>query len=142
MSTIVERFADLRRRAPERVLIHLPGIGSELSASSIWDAHLAYADLLAQAGVGASQLVVSAAGNHHACVAFFLACRARGVNVMLVDAGTPLPQILELGERFGAAALLLPSAMIEHERRDERDDSFALADGLCFVRRNEPAPRS
>ena len=142
MSTIVARFANLRRRAPERVLLHLPGIGGALTASDIWAAHLAYAELLGQAGVGPSQLVVSVAGNHHASVAFFLACRTRGIAVMLVDAGTTLPEILDLGERFHAAAILLPPPMIEHEPEDTYSGSFSLDDGLCLVTRVEPAPRS
>jgi acyl-CoA synthetase (AMP-forming)/AMP-acid ligase II len=142
MSTIVERFADLRRRAPDRVLMHLPGAGGALTAANIWDAHVAYAALLAEARVEPGQLVVSAAGNHYASVAVFLACRARGIALMPVDAGTTRPEILALGERFSAAALLLPSAMIQQEPCDTGEGVFPLAGGLCLVRRAEPAPRS
>ena len=112
MSEILERFADLRRDEPTRLLIHIPGADRALSASDIWDAHRRYSERLTRiAGLQAGQLIVSAGGNHPASVGFFLACRAIGVAIMPVDPGTTVAEILGLAERFEAAALLLPAAM-------------------------------
>jgi acyl-CoA synthetase (AMP-forming)/AMP-acid ligase II len=111
LSEVLARFADLRRGDPQRVLIHLPGNGVALTADDIWHAHLRHVDLLARSGLGAGQLVVSAAGNAPAGVAFFLACRALDVSMMAVDAGTTPREIRALADRFAAAAILIPDSM-------------------------------
>jgi len=91
MSDLLAQFADLHRDDPQRVLIHLPGIGTALTVDDLWHAHLHYADLLARSGFGADQLVVSAAGNAPASIAFFLACRAINIVMMPVDPGMTSP---------------------------------------------------
>jgi len=112
VSEILSRFAALYRAAPNRLLIHAPGAGRSVSAAEIWSAHLHQAEQLTRiAGVGADQLVVSAAGNHPSAVTFFLACRAAGAAIMPVDPGTTAAEILVLAERFEAAALLVPAEM-------------------------------
>jgi long-chain acyl-CoA synthetase len=138
VSAIVSRFAELRHADPRRILIQLPGIDGALSAADIWEAHLDYAQRLTQFGVGPDQLVVSASGNHPASVAFLLACRALRIVVMPVDAGTTLPEIRAIGDRFGAAALLLPSTMVTDRRPGEAN---AMAAGLHLVKPGSVGPR-
>jgi len=140
VSEILARFADVCRDHPTRLLIHLPGSDDALSAADIWAAHLRYADRLSRnAGLDAGQLIIAAAANHPASVAFFLACRAIGVAVMPVDPGTTIVEILELAERFGAVALLLPAAMAADTPRVGNDTSVELG-GLRLVRRVDRTP--
>lgn len=142
MASIVECFADVCRAGPGRLLIHLPGTGGALCASDIWDAHGRYAESMAAAGIARDQLVVSAAGNHPASVGFLLACRALEVAVMSVDAGTPLTEILDLAERFAAAALLLPTAMAADEARLPPTRRVDLTAGLQLLPRAERLRRT
>ena len=141
MSEIVARFAGLLRTHPKRLLVHQPGAASALSAADIWAAHRRYAEHLAQIGVGPGQLVVSAAGNSAASVAFLLACRALDAALMPVDAATTQPQILGLADRFGAAALLVPATMSTIDARLHDDRSIDLDAGLRLFRVGLPAPR-
>jgi acyl-CoA synthetase (AMP-forming)/AMP-acid ligase II len=115
VSDLLTRFADLRRDDPTRPLVHQPGLGTVWSADDIWNAHLRCADRLMQRGVVPGQLVVSAVGNTAASVALVLACRALGVAVMPVDAGTTAPEIRALAERFAAAAVVTPDAITAAE---------------------------
>ena len=141
VSEIIARFADLCRDDPKRLLIHLPATDAALSASDLWDAHLRYAERLTRiAGLEAGQLIVSAAGNHPANVSFFLACRAIGVAIMPVDPGTTVAEILDVAERFAAAALLLPATMTADKARFGDDTSVELG-GLRLVPRAHRAPR-
>lgn len=141
MSEILARFGDLHRDHPKRLLVHLPGAASALAAADIWDAHRRYAERLAQIGVGPGQLVVSAAGNSPASVAFLLACRALDAALMPVDAGTTLPEILGLADRFAAAALLVPATMSADDPRLQDDRSIDLDARLRLFRGGAPAPR-
>jgi acyl-CoA synthetase (AMP-forming)/AMP-acid ligase II len=141
VSEILARFAERCRDDPKRRLMHVPGTDSALSASDIWSAHLRYADRLTRGGgLQAGQLIVSAGGNHPAGVGFFLACRAIGVAIMPVDPGTAAAGILELAERFGAAALLLPVAMAADNAWPGAGTSIEFG-GLRLVRHAHPAPR-
>jgi long-chain acyl-CoA synthetase len=140
VSDILARFGDLCRDAPTRLLIHVPGADSALSASDIWGAHLRHAECLARIGIQTGQLIVSAAGNHPASVGLFLACRAIGAAIMPVDPGTTVAEILELAERFAAAALLLPPAMAADTTQFDDDIAIEL-DGLRLLPRAHPAPR-
>ena len=140
MSEILARFAALCRNDPKRLLIHAPGAQRSLSASEIWSAHRRYAERLTTlAGLKTGQLIVSAAGNHPAAVAFFLACRAIGAAIMPVDPGTTATEIQSLAGRFAAAAVLLPSEMA----RDEAKDGGASVDldGLKLLPRRHGEPR-
>jgi acyl-CoA synthetase (AMP-forming)/AMP-acid ligase II len=141
VSEILARFADLHRDDPKRLLVHLPGAASALAAADIWDAHRRYAEHLAQVGVGPGQLVVSAAGNSPASVAFLLACRALDAALMPVDAGTTLSEILGLADRFAAAALLVPAALTADDPRLQDDRSIDLDARLRLFRGSAPAPR-
>ena len=109
VNALVNRFADVHRENPARPLIHAPGRGITLTASHIWDLHRRYADSLGSLGLDRDQLIISAVGNHTDGVPLLLACRARGIAAMPIDAGTTLPEILDITTRFGAAALVLPS---------------------------------
>jgi acyl-CoA synthetase (AMP-forming)/AMP-acid ligase II len=115
VSDLLTRFADLRRDDPTRPLVHQPGLGTVWSADDIWNAHLRCADSLMQRGVAPGHLVVSAVGNTAASVALVLACRALGVAVMPVDAGTTAPEIRALAQRFAAAAVVTPDAIAAAE---------------------------
>jgi long-chain acyl-CoA synthetase len=140
VSAILARFAALWRDDPKRLLIHAPAARRSLSASEIWSAHRQYAARLTTlADLQTDQLVVSAAGNHPAAVAFFLACRAIGVAIMPVDPGTTATEIRSLAERFAAAAVLLPSGMA---REEGQDGGGAIdLDGLTLLPRVHEAPR-
>jgi acyl-CoA synthetase (AMP-forming)/AMP-acid ligase II len=109
VNALVSRFADVHREDPARPLIQAPGSGMTLTAADVWDIHRRYADSLASLGLDRDQLIISAVGNHRHSVPLLLACRALGIAVMPVDAGTTLPEIHEISTRFGAAALVLPS---------------------------------
>jgi len=142
VSAIVAGFAALRGTESKRLLIHLPGVGGALSVSDIWDSHLEHAEGLSQVGIGPSQLVVSGAGNNPASVALLLACRALGIAVLPVDAGTPLPEILELGARFGAAGLVLPETTTARHQLSGFEGAVPLTNGLCIVPRDDSATRT
>jgi acyl-CoA synthetase (AMP-forming)/AMP-acid ligase II len=140
VSEILARFADICRDDPNRVLIHVPGRDTSLSASTLWDAHLRYAERLTRLmRLETGQLIVSAAGNHPASIAFFLACRAIGIAIMPVDPGTTVAEILGLAERFEAAALLLPVAMATGEARWGHD-TFVEIGGLRLIPRAHQTP--
>lgn len=142
MSRIVKRFADICHDEPHRPLIHLPATGSALCALDIWDAHVRCARCLADNGIAQHQLVVSAAGNHPESVGFLLGCRALDVAVMAVDPGTTLTEILDLADRFAAAALLLPTAMAADDARLPKARRAELAAGLELVLRAEDSRRT
>jgi acyl-CoA synthetase (AMP-forming)/AMP-acid ligase II len=112
VSEILTRFDTLKRSAPGRTLICIPATGSEWSADDLWQAHQRYAERLTQMGVGSGDLVISAAGNSAACVAFFLACRAVEAVVLPADSGTKSLELLTLAQRFGARALFMPTAAV------------------------------
>ena len=111
MRDLLTRFADVRRDDPLRPLIHLPGLGTALSADDLWTEHIRYAERLSQLGVTPGALVVAAVGNTAASVALVLACRSIGVAIMPLDAGTTAPEIRGLAERFAAAAVVTPHAI-------------------------------
>jgi len=135
VSEILARFADICRDDPNRTLIHVPARDASLTASDLWAAHLRYAERLTRIiRLGAGQLIVSAAGNHPASVAFFLACRAIGAAIMPVDPGTTVAEVVALAERFEAAALLLPVAMAAAEAK-LANDAFTEIGGLRLVAR-------
>jgi acyl-CoA synthetase (AMP-forming)/AMP-acid ligase II len=141
VSDILARFADRVRAEPRRLLIHLPGRETALSASDIWDAHLRYADRLTTIGqLTAGQLIVSAAGNHPASIGVFLASRAIGAAIMPVDPGTTIAEVLELADRFGATALLLPATMAADPARFG-SETIVDVGGLKLVPHAHRSPR-
>jgi long-chain acyl-CoA synthetase len=106
VSILVARFAELSRDDPARPLIHLPAANRVITAAQILDAHVVYADRLAQIGVGPGRLVLSAVGNTPALAALLLACRALDAAMMPVDACSTPAEVEALAARFGAAALV------------------------------------
>jgi acyl-CoA synthetase (AMP-forming)/AMP-acid ligase II len=106
VSTLVARFSDVCRADPARPLIHLPAAEAAVTASDIWDAHLACSDQLARNGVTAGRLVLSAVANTAAAPAALLACRALGAAIMPLDPCAKDTEIDALIARFGAAALV------------------------------------
>jgi len=108
---LLSRFDDLRRRQPNRPLIYLPASDSTRSAAAIWDAQRRCAERLAAAGVASGRLVLSAVGNSPASVELLLACRTLDAAVMPVDGCATPTEIHQLAERFGAAAIVTPSAI-------------------------------
>ncbi|HET7217764.1 MAG TPA: class I adenylate-forming enzyme family protein [Vicinamibacterales bacterium] len=115
MSEIVERFARIRRDQPSRMLIHVPSAGVSISAQALWDEAMAYARALETLGVGADDLVVSAAGNRPGFVALILACRTLGAAIMPVDIGAPASELRALAVRFGARFAVLQTAAIAND---------------------------
>jgi long-chain acyl-CoA synthetase len=115
-NALVSRFADVYRENPARPLIQAPGAGVTLTASDIWDLHCRYADRLASFGLVRDQLILCAAGNRTDSVPLLLSCRALGIAVTPVDAGTTLPEMLDISARFRAAALVMPSDLAAGRR--------------------------
>jgi long-chain acyl-CoA synthetase len=109
VSAIVDALARLHRADPHRPLIHLPGAGRALDAGDLWQLHLACVEGLRAAGIRPGHVVLSAAGNRPGFVAVAVACRALDLVLLPVDAGTTMPEIVELMQRLGAAALVLPA---------------------------------
>ena len=137
MNGLLGEFARLHHRDPERPLIHLPAAGRSLTADDLWRAHTAYASDLCGHGLRPGHLLVVAIGNRPASVSLLLAARALGVAVLAVDAGTTAPEIADLADRFGAAALVVPADNapgVEGGRR-------LLAEGLELVFRTSTTPR-
>ena len=122
MTTIVARFADLCRADPGRLLIHLPATGTSLTASDIWDAHLAMPSVWTRPALVTRQLIVSAAGNHPAIAALLpgVPCDRSGDDAARrghdarrdsrrsrTDSGPPpcvLPAAIAADERIGATS--------------------------------------
>ena len=129
VNALVSRFADVHREKPARPLVYAPGAGITLTASDVWDLHRRYADQFGSLGLDPDQLIISAVGNHTDSVSLLLACRATGIAVMPVDAGTTLPEILDISTRFGAAALVVPSDVTVAPTRITQP----LGEDLCVV---------
>jgi len=132
VNALVSRFADVHRENPARPLVHAPGEGMTVTASDVWDRHRRYADTLAGLDLERDQLIISAIGNHSESASLLLACRALGIAVMPVDAGTTFPEIHDVATRFGAAALVLPS--------DVAASTTNLGNGLSVVVQGDATP--
>src|SRR6185295_3824131 len=130
-SAILTRFAEIYRDDPRRPLLHVPATASAWTAADIWDAHRRYADQLTRLAAGPGHLVLSAAGNSPASVALLLACRAVDLPIMPIDAGTPLPELLALADRFAAAAIVVP-ATLDAEIHAPREPAAELDPGLLL----------
>jgi long-chain acyl-CoA synthetase len=139
-SAILTRFAEICSDAPRRPIIHMPARASAWTAADIWGAHLRYADRLTRLAVDPGHLVVSAAGNSPESVALLLACRAADLPIMPIDAGTPLPELLALADRFAAAALIVPAAL-DAEPGEAREPAVELDAGLRVLTLHPRAPR-
>jgi acyl-CoA synthetase (AMP-forming)/AMP-acid ligase II len=138
LSEIVERFRRLHRDRPGRPLVHLPLSGTTLTADDVLAASAEHRRALDRLGAGPDSLVMLAIGNRAAAFPFWLACRAAGVAVMPVDAGTARVEFAEIGRRFSAALAILPagSALLPGDAEPE-----AFCDGLVAVRFKGADPR-
>ena len=139
-SAILTRFAEICRDNPRRPIIHVPATASAWTAADIWDAHHRYADRLTRVAAGPGHLVLSAAGNSPASVALLLACRAVDLPIMPIDAGTALPELLAIADRFAAAAIVMP-ATLDAQLRETREPAVELDPGL-LLRLHSRAPQS
>jgi long-chain acyl-CoA synthetase len=121
VSVLVSRFAEIRRAAPNRPLIHRPtGV---LTAADIGEAGDRIADALHRSGVERGHLVLSEIGNRAESVGLVLACRLLGAALMQVEAGTPSAEIQQLAERFGARI----HVSFAHDRVDAMPTAAAVA---------------
>ena len=125
--------ADLRR-----VLVHLPASGGVLTAGDLWLSHLRYVELLRAAGLQPRHLVVAAVNNRPAFIALTLACRALQLVLLPVDAGTTIAEIIDVTERFDAAALVLGADAAASLGRSSR----LLEEGVALVPRGSAAAPS
>ena len=135
MSELVDGFHKVVRSDPGRPLIYIPATGSVLNAADIWQAHLESAQRLAGAGVAPRQVVLSAAGNHPAAIGLFLGCRALGAALLAVEGDTTFSEILDLTERFDAAAVVLPESMCGNDLPPGMAAPVELARGLHLLAR-------
>lgn len=129
-SEIVERFARLRRDAPDRPLVHVPGAGSAFTTGDLWALASRQRAELAGLGVGDEHLVIAVTGNRPAAFSLWLACRQLGAAVMPVDAGTPPAELAALAARFGGTIAIVPPA----SRPTALGDVSAFPDSLAAVR--------
>jgi long-chain acyl-CoA synthetase len=130
VSALVASFARVVDADPSRRLIHLPAIGSSLTAHDIWKQHSTYGEDLRDCGVRAGDLVLLATGNRASHVAWLLAIRQVEAAALAVDGGTPSAELEALMARFGASAAIVP---IEHAA-GLGVLRTALPDGLVLVR--------
>ena len=136
LNSIVERFANIFRNHPARVLVHRPAYGDRLTASDLWTLHRHLLAQLVDAGVRQDQVILSLAGNRADSLPLLLATRALGAALMPLDAGTPSPELLDIASRFRASAIVLPS---EHARH-VHGRVASLRNGLSIVVRAESRP--
>jgi long-chain acyl-CoA synthetase len=107
VSEIVERFHRIAYDTPDRLLLHARSEGRTLSAAALRDEAQRAGAALGGLGLGPDHLVISVAGNRSGFYALLLACLAKGIALMPVDRGTPVPEVLDLASRFGAQAIVL-----------------------------------
>ena len=101
-SEILERFNRIVRDEPRRPLIHLPLARRSVTAEELSAAAAEQRVRLAARGVLPGDLLMYVAGNKPEWLALWLACRASGIVLMPVDAGTTASEIADLATRFGA----------------------------------------
>lgn len=105
MSELVARFQRLRVEQPDRPAIHVAGQAATLTYRDLWQTHLDYQRLLRNAGLSSSDLLVVNSGNRPELMPLLLAARSLDVTMLAVDTGTTRPEIDQLADRFGAAAI-------------------------------------
>ena len=105
-SEIVERFSRICRDEGGRPLVHLASAGRTLSATDLSEYARAGRRTLERVGLAPGTLVIYAAGNRPELFGCFLACRSVGAPMLLLDGGTPAPEIEALARRFGASLVI------------------------------------
>ncbi len=106
VSEIVDAFDQWCARDPERRVVHLPALGTALTAQRVWQSHLTWCDRFRLAGLEPGHLVISTVGNRAAVVPMFLAARACGLVWMAAEIGATDAEIAHLRTCYGAAAML------------------------------------
>ena len=101
-SEMLERFNRIVRDEPRRPLIHLPLARRSVTAEELSAAAAEQRVRLAARGVLPGDLLMYVAGNKPEWLALWLACRASGIVLMPVDAGTTASEIADLATRFCA----------------------------------------
>src|SRR5439155_9625225 len=125
VSEIVESFQRICRNGPDRPLVFLPGRDRTITASAIWNHRQEWVHRLTLAGFGAGDLVVSGTGSRPDLIAVLLACRSLDLALLAVDPGATRAEITQLGARFGAGGLVLPSQSAAPDGESERLDLLA-----------------
>lgn len=117
-SELVESFARVRRDAPERPLVYQPALDRVWTAEQLAELVGLIGGALDERSIAPGSLIVSTLGNRPAALAALLACVARKLPLMPVDATTPIPEIVNVAARFEARAFLMPDdqamAGLEH----------------------------
>ena len=141
MSEIVDALASVHRADARRALVHVPATAGVVHADELWLAYRHYVEQLRAAALTPQSLLIAAVGNRAAFLPLTVACCGLGVAVMPVDAGTTLAEIVELAQRFGAAAVAVnPSAAAELGRpRSLLDGDVALVTCDPAASHNIPA---
>jgi long-chain acyl-CoA synthetase len=134
VSEIVERFHRIAHDTPDRLLLHARSEGRALSAAALRDEAQQAEAALGALGLGRDHLVISVAGNRSGFYALLLACLARGIALMPVDRGTPVPEVLDLASRFGAQAMAVGGGFVSRPR------STALPGGLNLLWLDDAVP--
>jgi acyl-CoA synthetase (AMP-forming)/AMP-acid ligase II len=109
-SEVGARFERVWRDAPDKIVLRAPALGRTLTTGELWQSTHDTARALTRAGLSLDHLIVSAAGNHPGFYPLLLACLETRIAVLPVDRGTPMAQIEELADRFGASAIVTPAA--------------------------------
>jgi long-chain acyl-CoA synthetase len=134
LSEIVERFQRITRDQPDRPLVHVPAADRTVTATDLWEASVTFRAALQAGGLGPDHLVVAASGNRPSTLALWLACRALGIAVMPVDAGTPVLEMRAIAERFGATVAVVAGSTADVDRLGQSVPFPAvLDDGLVSV---------
>ena len=142
MSDLLARFADLHRDDPPRPMIHLPGLAAALAADDVWDAHLRYADLLARSAWALASSSCRPPATHRRRSPFCSpAARSTSRSCRSMRVRRP-SEIGALADRFGAAAMLIPDAILEAGPGLEGCRASALLRGCSCAAATADAPRA
>jgi acyl-CoA synthetase (AMP-forming)/AMP-acid ligase II len=114
VSEIVECFARICRDRPDRPLIFLPARGRTISAAAIQEQHQDLRRRIQRGHLASGELVISGTGNRVDLIPLLLACRSLGLALMAADPGTTPFDLVQLGARFGAAALIVAAESTNH----------------------------
>jgi long-chain acyl-CoA synthetase len=136
VSAIVAALWRVHEADPRRPLVHLPASGAVLTAGDLWQSHLRYVELLRAAGLQPHHVVVAAVNNRAPFIALTVACRALQLALLPIDAGTTMAEMVELTERFDAAAIVIGTEGAAALGRPCQP----LGEGTALVMRGTSAP--
>jgi acyl-CoA synthetase (AMP-forming)/AMP-acid ligase II len=121
VNAIVERFDRLWRDDPRRPLLHLPSLGTTLTADNLQQTRRAYGAVLAAAQIGDGHLIVSVAGNRSGFLPLLLAAWNLDAAVIPVDEDIRDEALEEVAAGFGAAAIVQARGKGTRDRHDLDD---------------------